>query len=129
MEDDGNETVISSGIIASVDNVGGASSVNIKAEWGFRESFLEMGTLEGHALIDQLIRSSDVCLISLVRSWLNLSGLEAFLSPGGDFSFFCPSPSSVDFTVELSEGNFLPFLCNFLARLCLRVPSLALCQM
>lgn len=51
MEDDGNETVISSGIIASVDKVGGASSVNIKAEWGFRESFLEMGTLEGDALI------------------------------------------------------------------------------
>ena len=52
------------------------------------------------------------------------------LCPCGDFSLHtCPDPSSVNLTVKLLEGNFIPFFPNFLPRFYLTVPSLALSQM
>lgn len=65
--------------------------------------------------------------MSLVGSQPSLAGLELFCPHViGDFSFLCPDLSSVDFTVQILEGSFIPLLLSFLARCCLTVPSLAL---
>jgi len=88
-----------------------------------------LAALLHRGLRDRFIESLYVCIMSLVGSQPNLAGLELFCPHVvGDFSFLCPDLSSVDFTVQILGGSFIPLFPSFLARCCLTVPSLALSQ-